>query len=565
MQDRFAIANQLRTVARLLQIKGENRFKTLAFNRAAGALENLQGDFDAVVKNRRLKQIPGIGETLASLIEEIYSSGECSMLQRLRDELPPGAVELSEIPGLSLKKIAALHERLGIESVADLKAACEENLVGKIKGFGAKSEAALRAAIDKFERRDKDFLLLNHADEQAGRILSYLRTSSAVLDAAAAGTLRRRHEIVRRIPIVVASHEPTVVLNHFLAFPALAHTDELEERRCLARLAEGVAVELSVVPPENYLVAFHSSTGSPEHVAKLRDLSHARGVSRVGGAENHSVESEHDIYRRLGLQYIPPELREDGGEIEAAAKGVLARLVAPQDMRGMTHCHTEYSDGRNSIEEMALAAQARGMSYLTITDHSQSAHYARGLSIDRLLAQWDEIARVQERVTIRLLKGIESDILEDGSLDYPDHLLARFDVIIASIHARHKMDSDRMTQRLLRALKLPLFKIWGHPLGRLIPSRPPFTCRMEELLDAAAAAPCAIEINGDPRRLDLEPRWIRAARARGIKFVVSTDAHSTAAMAHVTYGLSMARRGWLTPDEVLNTRAVEDFMRAVHP
>jgi DNA polymerase (family 10) len=236
-----------------------------------------------------------------------------------------------------------------------------------------------------------------------------------------------------------------------------------------------------------------------------------------------------------------------------------------EDIRGLTHCHTIYSDGRNSIEEMALAAAAMGLDYLTITDHSASAYYARGLSIDRLRAQWDEIERVQERVGIRILKGTESDILEDGSLDYPDHILERFDIIIASIHSRHKMDADQMTERVLRAVKSPFFKVWGHPLGRLIKSRPPFACRMEELLDAIALSRCAVEVNGDPYRLDLEPRWIRAARERGIKFIVSTDAHSTGAMENLRFGVSMARCGWLGRNEVLNTLDAGTFMRAVRP
>jgi DNA polymerase (family X) len=559
MKDRFEIANDLRTIARLLQVKAENRFKTLAFGRAAAALENLQGDFDAMIKKQRLKEIPGIGDTLASLIQEIYDSGECFMLQRLREELPPGAIELSEIPGLSLKKITSLHDRLGVESIGDLKAACEENLVSKIKGFGAKSQAALLAAIDKFEAREKNFLLLNHADAQAERILRYLRICSAVIEAAAAGTLRRRHEIIRQICIVVASENPKAVMDHFLRIPALAHTEVLVESRCLARMAEGFHAELIIVPPDEYTVALHRQTGSPDHLAKLQEL------SPTPCAGDKLAADEGEIYRHLGLQYIPPELREDQGEVEAAGTGDLNTLLTVSDIRGMTHCHTEYSDGRNSIEGMALAAQAMGMSYLTITDHSQSANYAHGLSIDRLLAQWDEIDRVQERVEIKLLKGIESDILASGDLDYPDYLLERFDIIIASIHTRHKMDSAQMTDRLLRAINLPLFKVWGHPLGRLIPSRPPFDCRLEDVLDAIAAAHCAIEINGDPRRLDLEPRWIRLARERGIRFIVSTDAHSTGALANLTYGVSMARRGWLTRDEVLNSRGVEDFVKAVHP
>jgi DNA polymerase (family 10) len=302
---------------------------------------------------------------------------------------------------------------------------------------------------------------------------------------------------------------------------------------------------------------------------KLQNIARSKGLDLTFGKARSSggtrCKSEDEIYQRLGLQYIPPELREDQGEIEAAMSRKLSQPLALEDIRGMTHCHTIYSDGRNTIEEMALAAEAMGMKYLTITDHSPSAYYARGVSIDRLRAQWDEIARVQERVKIKLLRGTESDILEDGSLDYPDHYLAQFDIVIASIHSRHKMDADQMTHRLLRAIKLPVFKIWGHPLGRLIQSRPPFACRMEEVLDAVAVSRCAIEVNGDPHRLDLAPEWIRAARERGIKFIVSTDAHSTGALNYLRYGVSTARRGWLTREEVLNTLDSAPFMKAVHP
>jgi DNA polymerase (family 10) len=350
-----------------------------------------------------------------------------------------------------------------------------------------------------------------------------------------------------------------VVLDRFLGYPALARTDELDESCCLARLAGGLPAALVIAPPDHYIAALHARTGSRRHIAKLQ------GLERSNGGEPPIIKSESDIYQRLGLQYIPPELREDEGEIEAAAAGTLPQPLTLEDIRGMTHCHTIYSDGRNSIEEMALAAEAMGVSYLTITDHSASAYYARGVSIDRLRAQWDEITRVEERVKIRILKGTESDILEDGSLDYPDHILERFDIIIASIHSRHKMDADQMTHRLLRALKSPFFKIWGHPLGRLIPSRPPFACRMEEVLDAIAVSRCAIEVNGDPQRLDLEPRWIRAARERGIKFIVSTDAHSTGGMENLRFGVSTARRGWLKREEVLNTLDADSFMKAVHP
>lgn len=559
MRDRFEIAANLREVARLLTIMGENPFKAQAYERGARALENLDGDLDTLVGARRLQEIPGIGGALAAIVEELYRTGECWMLERMRQELPPGAVELGAVSGLSLKKIIALHDALSIESIADLKTACQEGLVSGVKGFGSKSQAKLLAEIEKLESRKEGFLLLNHALAEAQRILQHLRACPELIEADRAGALRRRKETVSRITIVAASDQPRAVLDRFLSYPALARTDELDESRCLARLAGGLPVELVIAPPDHYIAALHTRTGSRRHIARLQDL------ERSNGGKPPIIKSESDIYQRLGLQYIPPELREDEGEIEAAAAGILPQPLTLEDIRGITHCHTIYSDGRNSVEEMALAAEAIGMDYLTITDHSAGAYYARGVSIDRLRAQWDEISRVQERVKIKLLKGTESDILEDGSLDYPDHILERFDIIIASIHSRHKMDADQMTQRLLRALKSPFFKIWGHPLGRLIPSRPPFACRMEDVLDAIAVSKCAIEVNGDPHRLDLEPRWIRAARERGIKFIVSTDAHSTGGMENLRFGVSTARRGWLTREEVLNTLDADCFMKAVHP
>jgi DNA polymerase (family 10) len=571
MKDRFKIAADLRAIARLLTIKGENPFKAQAYERGANALENLQGDLDSLVKARRLREIPGVGTALAAIIEEIYRSGECWLLEQLQQELPSGAVELSELPGLTLNKIIALHDALRVESIADLKSACQEGLVSKVKGFGLKSQAKLLTEIEKLETPKEGSLLLHHALEEAERILGHLRACPEVIEANVAGALRRRKETIRQICVVAASDQPRPVLDQFLRYPALAHTDKLEDASCLARLAGGLQAELVIVAPNKYLAALHALTGSRRHIAKLQDLARTNAITffpdrpRTKGGKPRSIKSESEIYQCLGLPYIAPELREDDGEIEAASAGTLPHPLTLEDVRGMTHCHTVYSDGRNSIEQMALAAEAMGMAYLTITDHSPSAYYARGVGIDRLRAQWDEIARVQERVKIRLLKGTESDILENGSLDYPDHFLEQFDIIIASIHSRHKMDSDQMTQRLLRALKLPFFKIWGHPLGRLIQSRPPFACRMEEVLDAIAVSKCAIEVNGDPRRLDLEPRWIRLARERGIKFIVSTDAHSISGLENLHYGVSTARRGWLTRGRVLNTLDAESFIQAVHP
>ena len=566
MKDRFEIAADLRAIASLLRIRVENPFKIQAYERGANALENLDGDLDAVVKANRLRAIAGVGAALAAIIEEIYGTGECWLLQQLRAELPAGAVELSEIPGLSLKKIVALNESLHIETIADLKSACEEGLVAKVTGFGLKSQAKLLADIEKLKTPKNGFLLIHEARAEAERIIHHLRGCPDLVEDGIAGALRRCKETIRRIDVVAASSQPRPVIDRFLRYPALTRTETLETDRCLAQLAGGAWVQLVVVQPDNFVTALHACTGSSKHIAKLQDLA-GNVVSRptINGRSESFIHDESEIYRRLGLPFIAPELREDEGEIEAARSGALPNPISPEEIRGMTHCHTVYSDGRNSIEDMALAAEALGLDYITITDHSQSAYYARGVGIDRLRAQWDEIDRIQQRVKIKVMKGTEADILADGSLDYPDQVLEQFDIIIASIHARHKMGSEQMTRRLLRALKSPFFKIWGHPLGRLLQSRPPFECQMEEVLDAIAESKCAIEINGDPHRLDLEPRWIRAARKRGIKFIVSTDAHSTAGLKNLPYGVAMARRGWLARSDVLNTLDTKDFMEAVHP
>jgi DNA polymerase (family 10) len=572
MQDRFYVANQLRAIGQLLALTGDNPFKAQAYERGAHALENLAEDLDTLVRGHRLTAISGIGSALAAVIEEVYQTGESFLLQQLREQLPPGAVELSRLPGLSLKKIAALHDQLAIESVDALKTACQEGLLRNVKGFGKKSEAKLLADIEQLAQ-PSDRFLLHHALSAAEHLLAHLRAAPELTDAAVAGALRRREETVRQLTIVAGTDQPKMIMDRFLCFPALRTTIELTERECLAQLADGMKVRLIIAEPECYIATLHRATGSRAHLHGLAQLAaRTENAVREDAAAGDSPENaasgepgETAIYHRLGLPYIAPELRENDGELEAAAAGQLPDLLRLEDIQGMTHCHTDYSDGANSIEEMALAAAAAGMKYLTITDHSPTAFYARGVQIDRLSAQWEEIARVQERVPIKLLRGTESDITESGALDYPDNILERFDVIIASIHARNKMDSAQMTDRLLKVLQLPLFKIWGHPLGRLIQSRAPIECRVEEILDAVAASRAAIEINGDPHRLDLEPRWIRRARERGIKFIVSTDAHSTRGMGNLHFAVAMARRGWLQASDVLNTLDAAGFSEAVRP
>lgn len=577
--DKFAIAAALQEIAALLELKGgKDRFKARAYQAGARVVGGMTDDLGDVVLENKLTSMRGIGEALASQIEQLYLTGESSVLQGLKREFPPGILELSAIPGLSIRKIKALHDVLGVTSIAQLKAAAEAGEIRKLKGFGAKTEEKLLEAISSHRQRGKkpDRLHLHRAGQTAEQISDYLKTSRDTTTVSFAGSLRRWKETVGTIRVVVKAKRPAAVVSHFLRFPLIVEVIEKMDQACTVRLNEGARVSLVAALPDEFGLALLTETGSRAHVNRLQQIAAAadrpqRRIKRTRDSAGRSRSAaewseEEDIYEQLGMQYVPPELREDVGEVEAALAGKLSQdLVELKDIQGMVHCHTTYSDGKHSVEEMARAAEAMGMKYVTITDHSPTASYAGGVTLDRLKRQWAEIEEVQEKVKIKILRGTESDIIASGQLDYPDKILEQFDVIVASIHARYKMDSARMTQRIVTAMRQPVFKIWGHALGRLIQRRPPFDCDIEQILDVIAESRAAIEINGDPWRLDMEPRWIREARKRKIKFVISVDAHSTGAMNNLKYGVGMARRGWLRKGEVLNTLGVKAFSRAVRP
>jgi DNA polymerase (family 10) len=576
--DKFAIAAALQEIGTLLELKGGEYFKARAYRNGARAVAELSEDVGKLIKENRLTFVKGIGYALAKQIEELYTGGESSFLNQLRTELPPGLIELSNVPGMTVKKVARLNEALGITTVEQLKAAAAAGKVREVKGFGAKTEQKLLEAIAGHRNRERR-IHLHHALRAGERILEYLQTTPGFVEGELAGSLRRSKETVSEIIVVASAKTPRKLIDRFVGSPLVMRVVEQTPRYCSALLSEGFKATLFSVMPAEFPAVLLQATGSEAHLEKLQQVAArqklkltTRGVENLarGPAGNktraHRTKSEWEIYDRLGMQYVPPELREDEGEIEAASKGALPEdLVTTGDIRGMVHCHTTYSDGKHSVAQMVHAAEAMGMKYITITDHSPTAFYAGGVKIDRLQRQWEEIEQVQEQTKIKILKGTESDILKDGSLDYPDWILEQFDVIVASIHSRYKMDEDQMTRRVVTAMRQPVFKIWGHALGRLLEKRPPFECRVEEILDVIAESRAAIEINGDPYRLDMEPRWVRQARKRKIKFVISTDAHSTGALNNVKYGVGIARRGWVRRGEVLNTLGVKAFQKAVRP
>jgi DNA polymerase (family X) len=582
--DKFAIAAALQEIGTLLELKGGEYFKARAYKLGARSVAELTEDLGKLVKENRLTFVKGIGYALAKQIQELYATGQSPVLNQLRAEMPPGIIELSNVPGLSVKKVERLHEELGISTVEELKAACESQQVRAIKGFGAKTEERILAAIALAETRPESReqrIHIHHALRAGQGMLEYLCLSPGLVQGELAGSLRRWQETVSRIVVVASAKKPKQLIDHFLGFPLVIRVEDQDPSMCSVVLSEGIKATLFAVKPEEFANTLLRATGSKAHLNRLDQIALKRklrltekGIEKLGPRESRSktagravlLRTEPEIYKKLGMQYVPPELREDQGEIEAALEHALPEdLITAEDIRGMVHCHTRYSDGKHSVAEMVHAAESMGMKYITITDHSPTAFYANGVKIDRLQRQWEEIDRVQEQTKVRILKGTESDITQNGSLDYPDWILEQFDVIVASIHSRYKMNEDQMTRRIVTAMQQPVFKIWGHALGRLIEKRPPFECRVEEILDKIVESRAAIEINGDPYRLDMEPRWVREARKRKIKFVISTDAHSTGALNNLKYGVGIARRGWVRRREVLNALGVKAFQKAVRP
>jgi DNA polymerase (family 10) len=550
MQDAKVVERGLEDIALLLGFSDKGRFKAQAYERGAEVVAGLSFELGAVIERGRLTDIEGIGASLSRQILELWSTGSSSLLEKLRAESPPGAAELVRIPGVTPRRVHALHDGLGIGSVAELRAACEAGRVRALSGFGAKTEAKLLAAIDAVTQAERGEPRLTLADALSlcARWQDELRSLAGVEAVELAGPARRGEETLDELALVVVQ-QGAALLPTVEERADVVHA-ELDGDVLRAARVDGIPMRLYLTSSAEAGSTLVRATGPATHVRELE--SRAPLAARA---------HERDVYEELGLPLVPPELRD--APIDPAQR--YDDLITAADIRGFVHCHTTHSDGKHSIEEMARAAKERGMDYITITDHSPSAYYARGVTLDRLQAQWDEMREAEQRVGIRILRGTESDILADGALDYPDEILAQLDVVIASIHSRFKLGKAEMTERLVRAMKLPVFKIWGHALGRLLLSRAPIECDVEAVLDALASSRGAIEINGDPHRLDLPPQWVRPARERGIPFVLSVDAHSTKGLDVLPFAAQMGRRGGLRRSEVLNTLDTDAFVARVKP
>jgi DNA polymerase (family 10) len=558
--ERLAIAKALRDIGTLLELRGDPPFRAQAYAKGATALE-ATNDFDRLLAEKRLTSLPGVGQGLAAAIDELARSGSCKVLDELRAELPPGALELAAV--LTLDRMRRLHAALGIDSLDALEAACAAGKVRDVSGFGVATEAKLLDKIRSHRSRGAE-LLLSDALVLAESLAEHVRGALPWLDdVVIVGQVRRRLEVIDTVHLLAVGSGPwspsqpglpTEVVEGLARYPRVASVvPHPSDRSAEARLVDGTRVVLGLVEPDALGPALVRLTGPSEHADDLLSRPLPPGAS------------EATIYEAASMAFVPPELRDDGSTLARAKRGVLAPLVTAADIQGFVHCHTTWSDGRGSIAEMAAAAASLGVRYLTITDHSGTASYANGLDIDRIRAQWDEIDRVQATTSVRLLKGVESDILADGALDYPDEILRGMDLVIASIHERHAQSEEAMTQRVLAAMRHPIRKIWGHPLGRLLLKRPAIACRIDEILHAAAETGTILELNGDPHRMDLPPEIARKAKALGISFVCSVDAHAPGHFAYLDGAVTLARRAGLAPEDILNTRSVEDFRAAVTP
>jgi DNA polymerase (family X) len=562
----FELARIFYDIASLLEVRDESRFRIRAWQRAAQTLETLTEDVTAVAARGALRTLPGIGKEIAARIEEYLTTGRLDMLERLRENLPPDFLSLLDVRGLGPRTARSLWELLGIDTVERLEEACRSGRVIGVAGIQKKTSENLLKAIAQY-KAGRSRALLTTARTVANQVAAALRAHGGVDRLEVAGSLRRMRETVKDIDILVTSTEPARVIETLVSLPSVAEITARGETKVSVRHQDGLAIDLRVVAPEAFGAALQYFTGSKAHNVRLREMAVRRGlkISEYGVFNEETGarvagETEEDVYAAVGLAWIAPELREDGGEIDAAREGRLPRLVERGDLRGDLHDHTEWSDGHHPLERLVEAAEARGYEYVIVSDHSRSLTIAQGLSVERLRQQRAEIRAVQARHRIRILAGTECDILEDGTLDFPDEVLAELDVVVASVHSRFKQDRATMTARIVRALANPHVDILGHPTGRRLGSRDPYDVDLDAVFAAARAHGKAAEINSSPERLDLNDAHARRAAEAGVLLSISTDTHYLSELDNVDLGVAVARRAWLARDQILNTRPLDALL-----
>ena len=575
--DKNQIANLLDQIATLLELKeGSSPFEVRAYQNAARAINALDGDIEQLAREGKLKGVPGLGPTIIKRVEEAIETGHIALYDELASTTPPVKLEMLRIQGVGPKKINAIYNQLHINSIADLIKAIEENKVAALPGFGKKTQDNILQGIAFLEQHAGRFLY-PVAEEEAARIQTVLAAIPEIVRMQVGGSLRRRRETIGDIDMVVSVGDSAgdeikrKIMEVFTSQPSVKAITGKGETKSSVVLRSGINMDLRVVDDSQFPYTLHHFTGSKQHHIPLRRraLSMGMTINDYGlfrGKEPHleliPCKDEADIYAALGMDYIEPEMREDMGEIEAAINHTLPVLVQDSDLRGVLHAHSTWSDGQNTLREMAEACIARGFSYLGITDHSKTAAYAGGLNEEALHRQHEEIDRLNAEYAgrIRILKGTECDILRDGSLDFADEVLATLDFVVASIHSQFNLPPQEQTQRMLRAISNPYVDIIGHPTGRVLLERDGYTLDLEAVIDAAAAHGVCIEINADPSRLDLDWRYLHRARDKGIKIPIDPDAHTIAGLDKMRFGIGIARKGWLRASDVLNTMTTSELL-----
>ena len=537
--------------ATLLELSGASPFRVRAYANAVRALETITSPLDELLAAGTLTEVKGIGDSVAELVAEFADTGTAQAYEKLRAATPEGLLDMLRIPGLGSRKIIAIRKALGIETLDALEQACRAGQLAGLKGFGSKTQANILQGIE-YIRAHEGHCRADTAHQSAQSLLAAL--GSHAQRSAVAGELRRARETVQQLDFVLSTTDADAAVAAFAAHPDVA---EILAPRA-GRLSNGLQANLHIVSDEAFPAALHYYTGSEEHRSALCAKAAEHGLvldERGLWRDDERIEcaDEAALFAALGLAYIPPELRENQGEVEAAAADALPELVTAADIRGMLHVHSTYSDGADSLEAMARAVQERGFEYMGIADHSQTAAYAGGLRVAEVQRQWEEIDRLNEALApFRIFKGIESDILGDGSLDYDDDLLAQFDFVVVSVHSQFNLSRDAMTARIVRAIEHPAATIVGHPTGRLLLRREGYSVDTEQIIEAAARCGVAIEINAHPSRLDLDWRHVKKARDHGVQIAVNTDAHSIAGLDHLGYGIGIARKGWLRAADIPN-------------
>ncbi len=558
------IAKYLAEIADMMELLGENFFHVRAYRNASRAVLDYPGSFSKLTI-QQMEKVPDIGKGISSKLDTLIKTGGLTVHQELRKKVPPGLMEVMRMPALGPKRVRQLHDELRIASLDDLKNALEAGALRTIRGFGPKMEESIRQALARRVVVTSKRWLYAEAALEVERLLEHLRGCPAVARIEAAGSFRRRRETVGDIDLLAISNDAAQVMTRLVEYPMVTQTVGAGETKTTVLLRDGLQVDLRVLPEESYGAALIYFTGSKDHCVHIRRVAQRMELSLneyglFRGTESIAGRSEEEVYRALGLDWIAPELREDRGEINAATEHTLPRLIARKDLRGDLHSHSTYTDGRASIEEMAHAADAAGLEYLAVTDHSQRLAMVTGLDPQRLREQWREIEDVQSRVRVKLLRGIEVDILEDGSLDLPGDILAELDWVVASVHYKLKQSADEMTRRLITAISNPNVDVIGHPTGRiLLDKREPSSFDLNEVMRAAASEGCALEVNSQSQRLDLTDTNCIAAKQAGVKLVISSDSHSPKGFALLQLGINQARRGWIEPGDVLNTRPLKDL------